>query len=221
MLQLIETDAKAPYTKLLDTVPVSDEERRRWVAFLLAQMLRTPSFMLRILPALKRYIETAPIAFPTDTGSLRKAHETLFCNNDLYAEFFRLLAARQWKLWRAPSSATFIRGDNPLVIRGPADRGTWQLVYSMTPGACFVVGTENVADTAAVVPQTDYVSEAQVALVNQWVANAARRSVIAQPAVDDSALRVLLHEGLAPVSATGDLYQQCFPEFWGAIAPSA
>ena len=57
MLQLIESDGERAYTKLLEMIPLTEKEHRCWIAFLLAQLLRTPSFALRILPALKQHIK--------------------------------------------------------------------------------------------------------------------------------------------------------------------
>lgn len=217
IFQLIETDAKTPYTKLLDIIPMNEKERRFWIAFLIAQMLRTPTFMLRILPSLKKLIEESAIVFPVDTGSLRKAYETLFSNNDIYAEFFRLITARTWELWSAPQRALFIRGDDPVFVGGSVEHRTWHLIYPMTPDKCFVVGPELVADATAVIPNTRHVDESQVQMVNERVAKAARKSVISRPVQDDSTLRILLRDSLAHPRATPDWRAQLFPEFWGPI----
>lgn len=84
---LIEGDASRPYIKLLNVVPLTEHERRCWIAFLLAQLLRTPSFALKFLPAIKGHIEKNNIEFPTVTRDLRRSYETLFTNNNLFAEF--------------------------------------------------------------------------------------------------------------------------------------
>ena len=218
MFQLIESDAQSSYVKLLDTIPLSADERQFWIAFLLAQMLRTPSFMLRILPALKQYIELEEIAYPRDMGSLRTAYETLFTNNDLYAEFYRLITAGRWELWTAPSSAYFIRGDNPVVVYGSTAHGTFPLLYPMTPTKCFVVSSKGTADPIPVVPENRQLTESEVNAVNQGVANAARRSVISRPLNDDSDLKLLLRDSLAPLPSVRDWRALLFPECWGPIA---
>ena len=218
MFQLIESDAQASYAKLLDMAPLNAEERRCWIGFLLAQMLRTPSFMLRILPALKQYIEAEEIAYSSDTSSLRAAYETLFTNNDLYAEFYRLITAGRWELWTAPLDACFIRGDNPVVVHGSTAHGTFPLLYPMAPAKCFVVSSERVADPMPIVPEGRRLTESEVDTVNQKVAKAARRSVIAQPVNDDSDLKLLLRDSLAPLSSVRDWRARLFPEFWGPVA---
>ena len=217
MFQLVESDAQGAYAKLLQTIPLNEKERRCWIAFLLAQMVRTPSFMLRHLAALKRYIETNEVPFSVETGSLRRAYETLFSNDDFYAAFYGLITARRWELWSAPSDRQFIRGDNPAIVRGSTQAGTWQLIYPLTPGTCFVAGPDAVVDPTSVVPAARELSEAQVRTVNRWTAEQARTSVIAQPAGDDSDLRAVLEDALGRSSVTGDWRHQVFPKFWGPI----
>src|SRR5262249_53379475 len=155
-------DAKVPYTKLLNIIPLSEKERRCWIAFLITQMLRTPSFMLKLLPRLKGFIESRQIAFSTITGSLRQAYETLFTNNDVFAEFYRLITASQWELWGAPANGQFIRSDEPILIYGSAEHGSWQLIYPMTPGRCFVAGPDKVGNAAAVVPRNCQLDDFQL-----------------------------------------------------------
>jgi hypothetical protein len=216
--QLIESDAQRPYNKLINVVPLIEKERRCWIAFLLAQILRTPSFMLRILPALREWIKGEEIMFPVDPGSLRQAHETLFSNNALYADFFRHITAGRWELWTASSGARFIRGDNPVVVYGARGHRTLPMLYPMTPAKCFVVTSERLTDPTPVVPEARQLAESDVHLVNQRIANAARRTVIAQPAHDDSALKLLLEGALAPSSSTRNWRAELFPEFWGHFA---
>jgi hypothetical protein len=215
--QLIESNAQRPYTKLLDTIPLNEKERRCWIAFLLAQMLRTPSFMLRILPTLKEYIQREEIMFPVDAGRLRQAYETLFSNNNLFAEFYRLMTSGQWELWTAPLDARFIRGDNPVVVYGTSAPGISPLLYPMTPGKCFVVTSDQGTGPMSVVPEARQLTESDVHAVNQRAADAARRTVIAQPSHDDSDLKCLLDETLAPLPSTGDWRAHLFPEFWGPV----
>jgi hypothetical protein len=215
MLQLTESDGERADTKLLEMIPLTEKEHRCWIAFLLAQLLRTPSFALRILPALKQHIKREEIMFRVDTGSLRQAYETLFSNNDLYAEFHRLITGGVWELWSAPAWARFIRGDNPVIVHGSTAHGTWQLHYPMTPAKCFVVGGEKVSEA---VPRTRVLSESDVRMVNHRIARGARRSVIAQPVDEDSDMKLLLEDALPQSPAVGDWQAQVFPEFWGPVA---
>lgn len=217
LLCLIEGDAKVPYTKLLNLIPLSEQERRCWIAFLIAQRLRTPSFILKLLPRLKGFIESRQILFPTTTGSLRQAYETLFTNNDVFAEFYRLITTSQWELWSSPANGQFVRSDDPILICGSAGHGSWQLIYSMTPGRCFVAGPDKVANTVAVVPKNCQLDDFQLQKVNERLARSARRSVIARPVQNDSTLRMLLEDTLGGSLATSGWRERLFPEFWGPI----
>jgi hypothetical protein len=214
--QLVESDACSPYTKLLNIVPLSEQERRQWIAFLITQMIRTPSFMLRILPALKRFIKNNQIEFPTHTENLRMAYETLFSNNKFFAEFYRLISTHQWELWRSPRNGQFIRSDNPILLRGSVEQRTWQLIYPMTPFKCFVAGPNKEESPIAVVPKNIELVHSQLWRSNEHIAKSARRSVIGQPLQDDSSLRALLKNALGAVTATLN-WQEFFPEFWGPI----
>jgi hypothetical protein len=217
MLHLIESDAKVPYMKLLDTIPLNEKERRCWIAFLIVQMLRTPSFVLQLLPRLKGFIESRQIAFPTDTASLRQSYETLFTNNDVFAEFYRLITDYQWELWSAPPNDQFIRSDDPVLIRGSAEHGSWQLIYPMTPVRCFVAGPDRADNSMTVVPRNHQLDDFQLRIVNEHLAKSARRSVIARPVQDDSQLRVLLEEALGGSISISGWQERLFPEFWGPI----
>jgi Protein of unknown function (DUF4238) len=217
LLHLIEGDAKVPYTKLLDTIPLNEKERRCWIAFLIVQMLRTPSFVLQLLPRLKGFIESKQLAFPTDTASLRQSYETLFTNNDVFAAFYRLITAYQWELWSAPPNDQFIRSDDPVLIRGSAEHGSWQLIYPMTPGRCFVSGPDRADNSMTVVPRNRQLDDFQLRIVNEDLARSARRSVIARPVQDDSQLRVLLEENLGAAISISGWQERLFPEFWGPI----
>ncbi len=217
ILHLIEGDAKVPYTKLLDTIPLNEKERGCWIAFLIAQMLRTPSFVLQLLPRLKGFIESRQIVSPTDTASLRQSYETLFTNNDAFTEFYRLITAYQWELWSVPSNGQFIRSDDPVLIRGSAEHGSWQLIYPMTPVRCFVAGPDRAGSPMTVVPRNRQLDDFQLRIVNERIARSARRSVIARPVQDDSQLRVLLEEALGGSTSISGWQERLFPEFWGPI----
>ena len=215
--RLIEGDAKVPYTKLLSIIPLSENERRCWIAFLVTQILRTPSSILKILPRLKRFIETEDIAFPVTTDKLRQVYETIFTNNDIFAEFYRLITGYQWELWSAPVNGQFIRSDDPILICGSADRGSWQLVYPMSPDKCFVAGPSKIENAPSVVPRNGELDDVRLRRINERIARSARRSVIARPVEDDSTLRMLLNSALGGLDQTSGWQQRLFPEFWGPI----
>ena len=97
----------------------------------LSQLLRTPSFTLKFLPAIKGHIEKNNIEFPTATRDLRRSYETLFTDHNLFVEFYRLITSHQWELWRVPHGNKFIRSDDPVVICGSVKHHSWQLVHSI------------------------------------------------------------------------------------------
>lgn len=214
---LIEGDASRPYIRLLDMIPLNEHERRCWIAFLLAQLFRTPSFALKFLPIIKDHIEKNNIEFPTVTRDLRRSYETLFINHNLFAEFYRLITSRQWELWRVPLGHKFIRSDDPVLICGSVKHHSWQLVYPMTPDVCFVAGPDHVADPSAVVPTNVALGEIQVQTVNRLIARRARKTVIGAPVADDSMLRILLEGALCSSSQPSKWREQSFPEYWGPI----
>ena len=154
--------------------------------------------------------------FPTHTENLRTAYETLFSNNEFFAEFYRLISTRQWELWRSPRNDQFIRSDNPILLRGSVEQRTWQLIYPMTPFKCFVAGPNKEESPIAVVPKNIELVHSQLWTLNEHIAKSARRSVIGQPLQDDSSLRALLRNSLGTVTATFN-WQEFFPEFWGPI----
>jgi hypothetical protein len=214
---LVEGDAKIPYSKLLEMIPLSEGDRRHWIAFLVVQLFRTPSFLLKNLATMPTVIESRGINYPTDTASLRRAYETLFTNNDVFAWFYRLLVGRPWEMWSAPTESQFVRADDPVVINGSVIRGTWQLVYPMSPSRCFVAGPAHVEDQPAVVPTNRKLTEAEVSSVNERLAMGARRTVIAKITTDDSGLRVLLESAIGKGEIDSGWLRQMFPEYWGDV----
>ena len=71
LLGLIEGDARRPYEKLVDIVPLDAMETRRWIAFLIAQLIRTPRFMDAILRHQKAWIEGHWFQIPDKSGASR------------------------------------------------------------------------------------------------------------------------------------------------------
>jgi hypothetical protein len=194
-LGLVEGDAKTSYDNLLDIIPLGEHDRRCWVAFLIVQLFRTPAFIAKNLPALKAVIESKGIEYPSDIASLRRAYETLFTNNDVFASYYKTLTGLKWKLLTAPPGSQFIRADEPILTQGSINTKTWKLVYPMTPSKCFVVGPE-AADPFVVVPENQKIDEATINRMNESLAKVARKTVIAQPSNGDSKLRAVLQPSL-------------------------
>ena len=212
---LIEGDAETPYRKLLEVVPFSEADRRHWVAFLAAQMFRTPLFLVQSLAGLRDTIETRGISYPTDVASLRRAHETMFTNPDVFTMVYRLVVDRRWQIWKAPVGSQFVRSDHPVAT---STNGTMTTVfYPLSPDRCFVAGPELAGELPQIVPDGRSVTHAQRADVNRLVASFARKSVIASPQTDDTALREELEPVLGQRWLTLSRAKRFLPEHWGDL----
>lgn len=212
---LIEGDAEIPYRKLLEVVPFSEADRRHWVAFLAAQMFRTPFFLVQSLAGLRDTIETRGIAYPTDVASLRRAHETMFTNPDVFTMVYRLVVDRRWQIWTAPVGSQFVRSDHPVATSA---NGTMTTVfYPLSPDRCFVAGPELAGELPQIVPDGVSVTDAQRAEVNRLVASFARKSVIAFPQTDDTTLREELERVLGQRWLALSHAKRFLPEHWGDL----
>jgi hypothetical protein len=178
LLGLIEGDAHRPYQKLVDIVPLDAMEARRWIAFLIAQLIRTPRFMRSILRYQKAWIESKGLTYPTTPAYLGQAYETLFTNNDLYAAYYRQITLRAWAVARAADSLTFLKGDNPVVISGRPTGDSWRLLYPLTPTRCFIAGPELEGESGRIIPRQHVLTDAETIAVNAATCNYAETSVI-------------------------------------------
>jgi hypothetical protein len=213
-LGLIEGDAEAPYRKLLEVVPFSESDRRHWVAFLAAQMFRTPWFLVQALAGLRDIIATRDISYPTDIASLRRAHETMFANPDVFAMVYQLVVNRRWEIWKAPTGSQFIRSDHPVVISTNGPLTT--VFYPLSPDRCFVAGPALVEEHQ-IVPDGRSATDGQRAEVNRLMASFARKSVIASPQTNDIALRGELEPVLGQRWLAFSRAKQFLPEHWGDL----
>jgi hypothetical protein len=213
---LIEGDAEAPYRKLLEIVPFSEPDRRHWVAFLAAQMFRTPWCLVQSLAGLRDIIAMRDISYPTDLASLRRAHETMFTNPDVFTMVYRLVVSRRWEIWKAPAESQFVRSDHPVVT---STNGTLTIVfYPLSPDRCFVAGPALAEEPAEIVPELRAVTDAQRADVNRLMATFARKSVIASPQTNDMALRGELEPVLGQRWLALSRAKRFLPEHWGDLA---
>lgn len=214
---LVEGDAQKPYMKLLRVEPFSEQDRRHWVAFLATQLFRTPWFVVQNLAHLKETIGARPIAYPTDVASLRRAYETLFTNDDVFAAVYRLIVGRRWAIWKAAAGCQFVRSDNPVVVSADEAAGT-TVFYPMSPEACFVAGPELLSGKPDMVPARRQLDEQATNTVNRRMAISARHSVIARPELDDTALRGHLESRLGRRWLELTKSNRFLPEYWGDLA---
>ena len=213
LLSLVEGDAGEPYKKLLQMVPLNEDETKQWVAHLATECIRTPAFILRLLPRVRRFVTEQGLDFPTDTGSLQRAYETLFSNDTVFAEMHQRLLRRRWEMWSAVPNPGFVRPDEPVLVTSTGGGG-WRLIYPMTPDYCFVAGPDGAETPRPVVPHVRAIDEHGLSQLNLQLAASSRRTVIARPQTDDSVLRALLASGMGRRT-----FRTCgsSDEFWGRI----
>lgn len=213
---LFEGDAKTSYTKLLNTIPLTEDDRRTWIAFLIAQRFRTPRAIRAHLVGLKRIILRDGINYSTHIADLRAAYETLFSNKEVFAHFYRLITGRAWHIWRASPGGYFLRSDEPVLIAASLERKEWQLLYSLTPRQCFVVGPDRPPQgvAARIVPSTRELSSLETTELNRRVARSARLSAIGPPVVDDQSVRELLNTVLGEFDETAIDLEQSLLSYW-------
>jgi Protein of unknown function (DUF4238) len=184
LLGLIEGDARRPYQKLVDVIPLSELERRQWVAFLIAQHVRTPRFIRRNIHHLKGWIERKAFPYPTSPAHLGRAFETLFTNNDLYRAYYQLITGRAWEVVRAADGLTFLKGDNPAVITGRKADWTWRLIYPLTPTRCFIAGPAPEREPGRIIPGQRQLSDAETLALNASTCSFAESTVIGVSVAD-------------------------------------
>jgi hypothetical protein len=178
LLGLIEGDARRAYEKLVDIVALDDADTRHWIAFVIAQYIRTPRFIRSMLPKQEVVIKQSGIRYPTDPAHLGRALETLFQNNDLYATFYRLITPRMWSVVSAAAGLTFLKGDNAVVITGSEPAGTWRLLYPLTPRRCFVAGPELETEPGRIIPAQQLLGDEATIALNAAICAYAEASVI-------------------------------------------
>lgn len=215
-LSLVEGDTGATYKKLLQMIPLNEDETRRWVAFLAVQLIRAPGFILGLLPKMDRFVTEQGLDFPTDTGSLRRAYETLFSNDRVFAEMYLRLVSLRWEMWSATPSPGFVRPDEPVLITS-AVSGNWQLLYPMTPTHCFVAGPAGADTSRHVVPHVRAINEQELSQLNLLLAASSRRTVIASPQANDLNLRASLASGMRHRHRSSQTRGSSSHEFWGDI----
>jgi hypothetical protein len=211
LLGLIEGDAAQPYQKLVNVVPLSERDVRCWVAFLTAQLIRTPRFMRRNICQVKAWIEKTGFPSSTDPAHLGRGYETLFQNNELYAHQYRLIAGHVWSVVRAANGLTFLKGDNPVVISGHAPARTWQLIYPLTPERCFVAGPICDDEHGGIVPRQKLLTDAETNSINAATCSFAETSVIGVNSPERIDPKRVIKEFLAKETAKSDFELP----FWG------
>jgi len=216
-LSQIESHAKNSYDKLLRTIPLSQDERQRWVTFLIAQSIRTPSFIEELLPGLKKIIETRQLAYPTDPEYLVRAFASLFQSDEFYAYAYRSITVREWVILRAAEGSSFVKPDRSAVRDGGEDDNSWTLLYPLSPTKCFLVGPDPATYPSPVVPRSCDLNREDTDSLNEVLADNARKEVITLPSNDNPALRHLLTRFLGNKILRRDWTKQNAKPYWGKL----
>jgi hypothetical protein len=216
-LSRIESDAKNSYDKLLKTIPLSQDERQRWVTFLITQSIRTPSFIEELLPGLKKIIETRQLDYPTHPEYLVRAFASLFQNDEFYAYAYRSITVREWLILRAAEGSSFIKPDRSAVRDGGEEDNSWTLLYPLSPTKCFLVGPDPATHPTPVVPRSCDLNREDTDSLNEVFADNARKEVITLPSNDSPALRHLLTRFLGNKILRRDWTKQNAKPYWGKL----
>ncbi len=200
-LSLVDDDGAQSRDKLLDVRPLTDLDKRRWIAFLIVQMLRTPAFMRHLTENVKCILPGIAPDYPSTPGALKAVYETLFTNNDIYARFHKLIAPRSWAILLAPAGSGFVRPDSTILVEGSPHNSSWRVAYPMTPRKVFLVGPGMHAGYDRDFVESTEVSPDVVDGLNRRFARSATSSVLVHADNDSESMRSLLKEHLAATPA--------------------
>jgi hypothetical protein len=179
-------------------------------------MFRTPWFISQNLAHLKTVIETRSLRYPTDIGSLRRAYETLFTNDDIFAFVYKLVVHRKWELWHPSAGAQFVRSDNPVVV-SVQKAGGLTVLYPISPERCFVAGPEPADSNPQIVPGRRQLNEAQTDAAIRVIAETGQKTVIARPDRQDAHLRKVLESSLGRRWVRASRFRLLLPGYWGEL----
>lgn len=217
-LQLVDSDGAESCRKILHTEPLTDLDKRRWIAFLIVQMLRTPGFMYETTEHLKSILPRIAPDYPSTPGALKAAYETMFTNNDLYARFHRQIGPLSWSVLVAPNGIGFIRPDTTIVTHGNPATHQWQVIYPMTPERVFIAGPETGNGYEQDFVPSIAVDTERVMKINRVLASIAMKSVISQPEQDSPELRTLLDRDLCTHGSSQNISRGT-GVLWGPLSP--
>lgn len=181
----IEQAAVTPYSKLLNTEVLTEEDKYYWVAFLTVQILRTPSFMAMSAKKLRRRAKAEGWPWAMTPALLRAAHQTVFEDHRIFASNYRQLVSRRWSIAVASSGSGFPRTDNPVIVRAAADGQGWRCFYPLTPTKCFVAGSAEANDVDPPAALPGQLSDAATQRLIRLLVSSSRRSFVVRCADDE------------------------------------
>jgi hypothetical protein len=212
----LETDAAEPIRKLLEVIPLSAQERKQLITFLIAQWIRTPVFILTQMSGLQRIIRERGIKFGTDVQSLRRVFEASFQNDVLYAMLYRTIDLRSWRILVAPGGEGFIRPDSSIVIGG---RDT-NIYYPLTSEKCLHIGPDLAGERPPIIPLLRQLTSNSLARTNAILASVAFKSAMASVQFDSPGLRSLLSRWLGSSKLVQDARRSAAFRYWEPLRPS-
>lgn len=185
-LQRVETRAAGPYQQVLQSLPLTPDDRYFWITFLIFQHLRTPAYMAAVAAGLRRQIISKRWPYPTTPEAMRRAYLTLFEQDDLFSAYYRRLDGHRWRILVAAAGMSFPRTDVPLVLKSSATGGGWHGLYPVSPERCFQVGPERAAPSDVPSALSEMLTTEKTVALNVILLSHARRSAVVRT-VDDPA----------------------------------
>jgi hypothetical protein len=212
-LGTIESVAMEPLQKVLDVIPLSVSERAALITFLIAQWLRSPAFILTHLSGLRAIIHEQDIPYSTHVQSLKRAYESMFENDILYATLYRTIDTRSWRMLVAPEGHSFIRPDSVIVITGRAN-----VYYPLAPHKCLHIGPDIAGEDPPVILLARELTADQVERVNSVLASFALQSAMATPEHDSAELRATMGKWFGTSQLIRQAQRSRAFQYWGALS---
>lgn len=138
----IENRVAPVYRKLLANDPLTPTDRLIWSRWILCQFSRTPSHILELAGLEEDILATFPgFACDFTPGEIQAKIDAAtsgvldFQDNEQLIPFIIL---RDWVVLQPAAGEFFIKGDNPVVIRGTLIDDNASIVYPLSPSHCFV-----------------------------------------------------------------------------------
>lgn len=211
--QAVESDAAKAYRHLLDSVPLPPDERRVFTTFLVVQMLRTPNTIARLGLSLRRLSTRRGWRYPMDAGSLRRAYETLFENDDIHARLHARMTKQQWRMLRPGREWGFPRIDSGIVTATVGAEKRSALLFPLSPEQCLCIGPSRAREDDLPIPLPVQLSESDTVNLVRRLAAAAVHSIALPCGADVSKWRALL----ARYMSTGTREEIARYKAWGSL----
>lgn len=172
----IESSASKPYAMLRSCTPLSPDDRYFWIAFMILQYVRTPSFMATLARGLRRKAVAEGWPWAMTPELLRRAYLTLFDDDRLFTSYYRRFDRRRWRILVAAPGHAFPRTDCPVVSARVGQSGGWCCYFPLSPTQCFKAGPDAAGDREVPAALSVSLSPEESETVNAALLRASRRS---------------------------------------------